>query len=88
MLPCAGPGVHGHVDLTYLQFLQEPVRPGQHLLADDLTDLLTVQVHVLGHSHVFAADQEPVRPGQHLLADHLTDLLTVQVLFPPKEVPA
>ena len=32
-LPCAGPGMHGHVDLTYLQFLQEPVSPGQHLLA-------------------------------------------------------
>ena len=70
-LPCAGPGLHGHLDLTYLQYLQEPVRPGQHLLAVDLTDLLNVQVHV--HHHVVAADQEPVRPGQHLLADHLTD---------------
>ena len=48
-LPCAGPGLHGLVDLIYLQFLQEAVIPGQHQLADDLTDFLTVQVHVIGH---------------------------------------
>ena len=72
-LPYAGPGLYDHADHLHHPYLQEPVGPGQPLLADNLTDLLTVQVHAKHHSPVVAADQEPVGPGQPLLADHITD---------------
>jgi hypothetical protein len=42
-LPCAGPGLHGHLDLTYHQYLQKPVISGQHLLADHLTDTVSTE---------------------------------------------
>ena len=51
-LPYAGPGLYDHADHLHHPYLQEPVGPGQPLLADNLTDLLTVQV-------LFPPDEDP-----------------------------